>query len=204
MAAAMLANLDRFRDETGAYWMGMQVEQHVFWPVERPAWTAGAVLLAHDAVHEITPACHVLTARDTMTYRRRNKRREAHRAFPTLETCPNEAPACKSARRSPAISHIGKHIMNSQYAACRNTPRPIAIIGQRGRHGMAAINKHKAEAALQGARRQSRWRCHRHHNIFQSGAVQRVTKRGQRTYRLPSSANHGRDILPRLVSSEPR
>ena len=29
-AAAMLANLDRFRDETGAYWMGMQVEQHVF------------------------------------------------------------------------------------------------------------------------------------------------------------------------------
>ncbi|NBR78971.1 MAG: hypothetical protein EBT71_02850 [Alphaproteobacteria bacterium] len=64
-AAAMLANLDRFRDETGAYWMGMQVEQHVFWPVERPAWTAGAVLLAHDAVHEITPACHVLTARDT-------------------------------------------------------------------------------------------------------------------------------------------
>ena len=64
-AAAMLANLDRFRDETGAYWMGMQVEQHVFWPVERPAWTAGAVLLAHDAVHEITPACHVLTACDT-------------------------------------------------------------------------------------------------------------------------------------------
>ena len=62
-AAAMLANLDHFRDEDGAYWMGMQVEQQVFWPVERPAWTAGAVLLAHDAVHRLTPACHVLTDR---------------------------------------------------------------------------------------------------------------------------------------------
>ena len=36
----------------------------------------GAKALAHDAVYEITPACHVLTAA-TQAYRRRNKRREA-------------------------------------------------------------------------------------------------------------------------------
>ena len=60
-AAEMLGWLAQFRDENGAYWMGMQVEQKAFWPVERPAWTAGAVILAHDAVLRLTPAHHVLT-----------------------------------------------------------------------------------------------------------------------------------------------
>ena len=55
-AATHLGWLDRFRDADGAYWMGMQVEEETFWPVEQPAWTAGAVLLAHDAVHQMTPA----------------------------------------------------------------------------------------------------------------------------------------------------
>ena len=59
-----LSWLAQFRDENGAYWMGMQVEQKAFWPVERPAWTAGAVILAHDAVHDITPASDVLVGRD--------------------------------------------------------------------------------------------------------------------------------------------
>jgi GH15 family glucan-1,4-alpha-glucosidase len=62
-AEDMLGWLGQFRDETGAYWMGMQVEEKVFWPVERPAWTAGAVILAHDAVLHLTPASAVLTAR---------------------------------------------------------------------------------------------------------------------------------------------
>jgi hypothetical protein len=43
--------------------MGMQIEQRAFWPVERPAWTAGAVILAHDAVLQLTPAYGVLTGR---------------------------------------------------------------------------------------------------------------------------------------------
>ena len=59
-----LSWLAQFRDDTGAYWMGMQVEERAFWPVEQPAWTAGAVILAHDAVHEISPACKVLASRD--------------------------------------------------------------------------------------------------------------------------------------------
>ncbi len=55
-AALHLGWLDKFRDANGAYWMGMQVEEETFWPVEQPAWTAGAVLLAYDAVHRMTPA----------------------------------------------------------------------------------------------------------------------------------------------------
>ena len=60
-AEDMLGWLVQFRDKNGAYWMGMQVEEHVFWPVERPDWTSGAVILAHDAVLEITSASKVLT-----------------------------------------------------------------------------------------------------------------------------------------------
>jgi hypothetical protein len=62
-AAEMLSWLAQFRDAEGAYWMGMQIEQRAFWPVERPAWTAGAVILAHDAVLQLTPAHKVLTGR---------------------------------------------------------------------------------------------------------------------------------------------
>ena len=46
--------LHQFRTDTGAYWMGLQTEQNVFWPIECPPWTAGAVILATDAVCELT------------------------------------------------------------------------------------------------------------------------------------------------------
>ncbi len=67
-AETLLDNLDQFRDANGSYWMGMQVEDRTFWPVERPAWTAGAVLLAYDSVHQLTPACRVLTERPDDLY----------------------------------------------------------------------------------------------------------------------------------------
>jgi hypothetical protein len=60
-ALAHLSWLDQFRDENGAYWMGMQIEQKAFWPIEQPAWTAGAVILAQDGVSQTTPAHGVLT-----------------------------------------------------------------------------------------------------------------------------------------------
>lgn len=60
-AATHLSWLEQFRDDNGAYWMGMQIEQGAFWPIERPAWTAGAVILAHDAVLKLTPAHGVFT-----------------------------------------------------------------------------------------------------------------------------------------------
>lgn len=53
--------LHQFRDERGAYWMGLQVEQNVFWPIECPPWTAGAVILATDAVCQLTKGSELFT-----------------------------------------------------------------------------------------------------------------------------------------------
>jgi hypothetical protein len=36
--------------------MGVTFPDGVIWPEERTSWTAAAVLLAHDALHDITPA----------------------------------------------------------------------------------------------------------------------------------------------------
>ena len=55
-AAEVLGWLGRFRDDDGAYWTGYQFEHDAVWPEKRPTWTAGAVLLAADAVAGVTPA----------------------------------------------------------------------------------------------------------------------------------------------------
>lgn len=55
-AREVLSWLEKYRDADGAYWMGYQFEQEIFWPVEKPAWTAGAVILATDAVEDLSPA----------------------------------------------------------------------------------------------------------------------------------------------------
>jgi hypothetical protein len=46
----------QWRSERGAYWMGYQFESDVPWPVEEPAWTAAAVILAADALTGATSA----------------------------------------------------------------------------------------------------------------------------------------------------
>ncbi len=51
----------QWRSERGAYWMGYQFEEDVPWPVEEPAWTAAAVILAADAITHITPAANLFT-----------------------------------------------------------------------------------------------------------------------------------------------
>ncbi len=40
----------QWRHDDGSYWMGWQFEENVPWPVERPAWTAAAALMAADAL----------------------------------------------------------------------------------------------------------------------------------------------------------
>lgn len=55
-AGTMFHLQDQWRDDTGAYWMGYQYVQDVPWPVERPAWTAGAAILAADAIYRLSPA----------------------------------------------------------------------------------------------------------------------------------------------------
>ena len=43
------------RYEDGSYWMGVTFPDTVVWPDEKTAWTAAAVLLAHDALNDLTP-----------------------------------------------------------------------------------------------------------------------------------------------------
>jgi len=46
----------QWRDADGAWWTGYQFEESVLWPLEKPTWTAGAVLLAIDALTGHTAA----------------------------------------------------------------------------------------------------------------------------------------------------
>ena len=55
-AALLFGWVHRWRAENGGYWMGYQFELGIRWPEEQPTWTAAAVLLAADALAEVTPA----------------------------------------------------------------------------------------------------------------------------------------------------
>lgn len=52
---------DQWRDDSHAYWMGFQYAENVPWPVEKPAWTAGAAILAADAIYGLSPAAGFFT-----------------------------------------------------------------------------------------------------------------------------------------------
>jgi len=49
--------------DDGSYWMGVTFPDGVIWPEERTSWTTAAVLLAHDAIHAITPASRLFDHR---------------------------------------------------------------------------------------------------------------------------------------------
>jgi len=42
------------RYEDGSYWMGVTFPDEVVWPDEKTSWTAAAVILAYDALHDIS------------------------------------------------------------------------------------------------------------------------------------------------------
>lgn len=52
----LLADLGRLQAEDGSWWTGYALHDRVVWPEERPTWTAGAVLLAADALFGLTAA----------------------------------------------------------------------------------------------------------------------------------------------------
>jgi hypothetical protein len=60
-ARAMFQLQHQWRDDTHAYWMGFQYAENVPWPVEKPAWTAGAAILAADAIYRLSPASGLFT-----------------------------------------------------------------------------------------------------------------------------------------------
>jgi hypothetical protein len=55
-AAELFSWLTQWRDRDGAWWTGYQFAEQVLWPKEKPTWTAGAVLLAVDALTHHTAA----------------------------------------------------------------------------------------------------------------------------------------------------
>ena len=55
-ALKIFNSLHQWRDaRDGLYWTGYVYKDKKFWPVEKPTWTAGAVLLAADALYKFTP-----------------------------------------------------------------------------------------------------------------------------------------------------
>jgi hypothetical protein len=49
--------------DDGSYWMGVTFPDTVIWPEEKTSWTAAAVLLAYDALNEMTPASRIFSHR---------------------------------------------------------------------------------------------------------------------------------------------
>jgi hypothetical protein len=60
-AIEQVAAMQHLRSEDGSYWTGYVFADAVRWPVERTTWTAGAVLLAADALAGATPAGGLFT-----------------------------------------------------------------------------------------------------------------------------------------------
>lgn len=48
--------LHQWRLQDGSYWTGYQMVEDLLWPDEKPTWTAGAILMAADALTEHTSA----------------------------------------------------------------------------------------------------------------------------------------------------
>lgn len=59
-AVQLFSWLHQFRDEEdGSYWTGYVYRDEALWPEEKPTWTAGAILLAADALSNTTAAAHL-------------------------------------------------------------------------------------------------------------------------------------------------
>lgn len=58
-AIELFSWLHKNRLEDGSYWTGYQTKLNIFWPEERPTWTAGVLLLAVDALMKLSPAAKI-------------------------------------------------------------------------------------------------------------------------------------------------
>lgn len=55
-AQRLYDTLHQWRDRDGGYWTGYVFRDQTIWPEDKTTWTAGAVLLAADALYALTPA----------------------------------------------------------------------------------------------------------------------------------------------------
>jgi hypothetical protein len=65
-AVEQLAAMQHLRSGDGSYWTGLVYADDARWPVERTTWTAGAVVLAADALAGATPAAGLFTDHGAM------------------------------------------------------------------------------------------------------------------------------------------
>ncbi|MEX2488954.1 MAG: hypothetical protein WD356_05435 [Pseudomonadales bacterium] len=65
-AVQLFSWLHQFRNQDGSYWTGYVFTDHALWPVEKPTWTAGAVLLAADALSNKTAAADIFRRQSTV------------------------------------------------------------------------------------------------------------------------------------------
>jgi hypothetical protein len=59
-AHELIANLAPLVARDGGYWMGWQFEESIIWPRERPSWTSGALIMAADAIDNLTKGSDLL------------------------------------------------------------------------------------------------------------------------------------------------
>ena len=59
LAEIILGWITEKKYDNGSYWCGYTWPDMVIWPEEKITWTNAAVLLAADAVYQLTPACHL-------------------------------------------------------------------------------------------------------------------------------------------------
>jgi hypothetical protein len=58
-AVELYSWLHQWRLEDGSYWTGYQFELDIMWPDEKPTWTAGAIMLAADALTGYSAAANL-------------------------------------------------------------------------------------------------------------------------------------------------
>lgn len=66
-AVELFSWLHQWRYEDGSYWTGYQFVEDLLWPDERPTWTAGAILMAADALTEHSAASHLFHRVELLT-----------------------------------------------------------------------------------------------------------------------------------------
>tara|TARA_B110000008_G_scaffold275488_1_gene313024 strand:+ start:217 stop:1224 length:1008 start_codon:yes stop_codon:yes gene_type:complete len=60
-AKDIFESLHQWRDIDGLYWTGYVYTDKKFWPIEKPTWTAGAILLAADSLYKFTPGSELFS-----------------------------------------------------------------------------------------------------------------------------------------------
>lgn len=119
-ARSVFADIQRLRHDDGGYWTGFVVDDDAIWPEERTGWSAGALLLAADALDAHTPAANLFHA---MTW--------CDDAAPDAPRPRGEGPTVQATGRAGDALGLGDDSLplglnepDSSSAAPLETPRP--------------------------------------------------------------------------------